>query len=200
MRSGNRRSATRVRDGRVQKKNNWRPSLGDYRVLQQSEIQLDRRPAGKGFRHLVTVAQLRDFIDLLPDWPEVATGLDAIVIDEGQDCMGWHHDGVVAICAWEQELWWEDCDRGFEEDHRDVLDLLGVEREIADQRLRVRWTEEQARAFQLLHILPHELGHHHDRITTRSQREAARGEKYAETYALNVLDAVWPAYARRFRV
>jgi hypothetical protein len=119
----------RVRDGRVQKKNSWRPDLGDYRVCRQSEIQLDRRPAGKGFRHLVTIAQLRDFIEVLPDWQEVAIGLDAIVLDEGQDCMGRQGDGVVAVCAWEQTLWWDDGVRGFEEDHRDVLDLLGVERE-----------------------------------------------------------------------
>jgi hypothetical protein len=185
----------RVRDGRVQKKNNWRPDLGDYRVWQQDEIQLDRRPAGKGFRHLLTIGQLRDFVELLPDWQEVAVGLDAIVLDEGQDCMGWHDDGVVAVCAWEQELWWEDGDRAFEEEHRDVLNLLGVEREVVDQKLQVRWTEHQARAFQLLHILPHELGHHHDRITTRRQRRAGRGEPYAEAYSLKALDAVWPAYA-----
>ena len=81
-----------------------------------------------------------------------------------------------------------------------MLDLLGVVRAPIDDRLEARWTEGQARAFQLLHILPHELGHHHDRITTRSQREAARGEPYAESYAQRVLEAVWPSYARHFDV
>ena len=200
MRSGNRRTATRVRGGRVQKKNNWSPDRGDYFALTQDEIRLDRRQPGRGFRHLITIAQLRSFISLLPDWDEVAAGLQAIVLDGHTDCMGWAGDGVVAICAWEQGLWWEDCDRGFEEDHRDLLDLLGVVRAPVDDRLEARWTEEQARAFQLLHILPHELGHHHDRITTRSQREAARGEPYAERYAQRVLDAVWPSYARHFGV
>ena len=200
MRSGNRRSAMRVRDGRVQKKNNWRRDPADYRAWRQHEIRLDRRPAGKGFRHLVTIAQLREFVELLPDWEEIAIGLDAIVLEEGQDAMGWHEHGVVVICAWEQELWWEDASRGFEADHRHVLDLIGVERETVGPRLRLRWTEAQARAFQLLHVLPHELGHHRDRMTTRSQWQAARGEPYAEAYAMKVLDAVWPAYARRFGV
>jgi hypothetical protein len=200
MRTGNRRTATRVRDGRVQKKNNWSPDPGDYFALPQDEIRLDRRAPGPGFRHVVTVAQLRAFIALLPDWDDVAVGLDAVVLDEGQDCMGWCDNHVVAICAWEHELWWDDSDRDFEADHRDLLDILGVEREQMDDRLEVRWTEEQARAFQLLHILPHELGHHRDRITTRSKRRAARGEAYAESYAHRVLDAVWPAYARRFDI
>jgi hypothetical protein len=200
MRSDNRRTATRVRDGRVQKKNNWSPDRGDYFALRQDEVRIDRRAPGPGFRHVLTVPQLRSFVALLPDWDEVAAGLDAIVLDEGRDCMGWHDNGVVAVCAWEQGLWWEDGDRGFEEEHRDLLDLLAVERATVGDRLQVRWTEEQARAFQLLHILPHELGHHHDRITTRSKREASRGERYAERYADQVLDAVWPAYVRRFGI
>jgi hypothetical protein len=37
-----------------------------------------------------------------------------------------------------------------------VLDIIGVEREMHADELKVRWTEEQARAFELLHILPHE--------------------------------------------
>jgi hypothetical protein len=200
MRSGNRRSATRVRDGRVQKKNNWSPDRGDYFAVAQDEVRLDRRDPGPGFRHVVTIAQLRAFIALLPDWDDVAVGLDAIVLDEGQDCMGWHDIGIVAVCAWEHGLWWEACDPAFEDAHRDVLEIIGVERELQADELKVRWTDEQARAFQLLHILPHELGHHHDRITTKSQRRAARGEPYAERYAYRVLDAVWPTYARHFGI
>jgi hypothetical protein len=188
----------RVRGGKTQKKNNWRVDASNYHARRQDEIRLDRRPPGSGFRHLVTIKQLRELLNLLPDWDEVAGGLDAIVLDTGRDYMGWHLDGVVAVCAWEQGLWWLDCDRSFEADHRHVLDVLGVERARAGTRLELRWTEEQARAFQLLHILPHELGHHHDRITTRSKRTASRGEPYAETYALQAFDSLWPEYARRF--
>jgi hypothetical protein len=126
MRSGNRRSAMRVRDGRVQKKNNWTPDRSDYHVRRQDEIQLDRRAPGPEFKHVMTIAQLRAFVELLPDWDEVAVGLDAIVLDEGQDCMGWYGRGVVAVCAWEQELWWDECDRDFEADHRIVDPKLQV--------------------------------------------------------------------------
>src|SRR3954451_817997 len=115
MRSGNRRSAMRVKDGRVQKKNNWRADASDYFARPQSEIRLDRRDPGDGHRHLITIAQLRAFLDLLPIWDEVAVGLDAIVLDGAQDAMGWCSDGVVAVCAWEHDLWWQDTDPEFEE-------------------------------------------------------------------------------------
>ena len=209
----------RVRDGRVLKKHNWRLDPGDYRAVAQSEIRLDRRRPPEGARHLITLAQLRAFIALLPDWDEVAIGLDAILLDSATDCDGWYGPGVVAICPWPRDLW-EWWDPPHLAEHRHLLDLLDVERvdvrespdfeafsawfeRLAGRRpvpagqLEVRWTEAQARAYQLLHILPHELGHHHDRMTTRTRRSGARGEPYAEAYANRVLDRVWPAYSRR---
>ena len=49
-----------------------------------------------------------------------------------------------------------------------------------------------------MHILLHELGHHHDRMTTTSQIRSARGERFAETYALRYADSLWDAYFREF--
>lgn len=217
-----RRSAMRVRDGRVLKKNNWRLDQGDYRALAQDEIRLDRRRPPEGCRHLITIGQLRSFIALLPDWDEVAIGLDAIVLDSATDCDGWCGPGVVAVCAWQQDLWdwWRPAEI---QEHRHLLDMLEVERVPVEQSpdfaefagwfeqrtgkpakpaglMELRWTEGQARAYQLLHILPHELGHHHDRMTTRAQRFLGRGEAYAEAYANRVLERAWSAYARRFGV
>jgi hypothetical protein len=215
-----RRSAMKVRDGRVLKKNNWRLDAGDYRVVPQDVIRLDRRRPPDGERHLITIADLRRFVALLPDWDEVAIGLDAIVLDSATDCAGWYGPGVVAICAWIHNLWdwWP---AKLVDEHRHILELLGVEcvpiaesaahRELLDHLaalgvrrnrplgdLELRWTASQARAYQLLHILPHELGHHHDRITSRNARHAGRGEPYAEAYANRVLDDIWPVYARTF--
>ena len=184
----------RVVDGTPQRKNNWQVDRGAYHLVSQSEMTLDRRPPGDGFRHLLTIQQLRDFIELLPDWDMVAVGLDAIVLDSGGEDMGWHTSGVVAISAWERDLWWHNCDPAFNHEHMDILDRLEVERIRRGDHDEVRWTEAQARAFQLLHVLPHELGHHHDRMTTRSRKEPSRGEPYAEEYACQVLDAVWDSY------
>ena len=47
-------------------------------------------------------------------------------------------------------------------------------------------------------IFLHELGHHHDRMTTRSRRGTARGEAYAENYALAYADRIWDGYVDAF--
>ena len=110
--------------------------------------------------------------------------------------MGWHWDGVVAICAWERELTL-DWDTVFVNAHATILDRLGVEREIISDDPDGTWCyfdEASIKGFQLMHILLHELGHHHDQMTTKSKRSCARGEKYAETYAMKHADLLWDAY------
>jgi hypothetical protein len=92
-------------------------------------------------------------------------------------------------------LWWDDTIPSFIEEHRSLLDRLGVVREQVGDCLVCKWNEPQARTFQLVHILVHELGHHHDRMTTRSQREASRGEPYVEEYARLHEDVLWSACA-----
>ncbi len=47
-------------------------------------------------------------------------------------------------------------------------------------------------------VFLHELGHHHDRMTTRSRSQAARGERYAETYANRYAERIWDAYQAEF--
>src|SRR3954462_6698373 len=121
-----RRTAMKVRNGRGLKKNNWRLDPRDYRSLKQHEIRLDRRRPPVGSRHLITIAQLRAFIALLPAWDEVAIGLDAIVLDSATDCAGWCGPGVVAVCAWDADLW-EWWSREMVEEHRPILDVLEVE-------------------------------------------------------------------------
>ena len=197
----NRRTATGVRAGRVQKKNNWAADRGDYFAWSQSEIRVDRKDPGVGYRHVITVPQLRKFIGLLPSWDEVAVGLDAIVLDEGHDAaMGTYRDGVVSLHAWPAHSgFWFESDRRWNEENTFLLSLLDVKIDEQDGRLGLLWTEAQARAFMLLDVLPHELGHHRDRMTTRSRR-VGRGEPFAERYAREVLERVWPIYLRHFEI
>jgi hypothetical protein len=210
MRSVHRKTNPRVRDGKVQRKNRTAVSP-HYSQTPQDRPIVDRQRPGEGYRHLLTKSQLYQFIDLLPDWAELSHGLNAVVLAPGdQRAMGWCGRGIVAICAWERELhgeWSVD----FIADHRGVLDRLGVVIEPVfddvedEQRYRpnpdyqlCRFSETSARGFQLMHIFLHELGHHHDRITTRSQRSASRGEGYAEQYAHRYGEEIWASYFRVF--
>jgi hypothetical protein len=104
----------------------------------------------------------------------------------------------VAVCAWERDLWQEACQR-FHEEHQDVFDQIGVPCEAAgDGYVLIKWTLPTIHAYQLTHIFLHELGHHHDRMTTQSQRRASRGEGYAESYALRYADRIWERYLDEF--
>ena len=62
------------------------------------------------------------------------------------------------------------------------------------------FSEAQVRAYQLLHILLHELGHHHDRLTTKPCGKPNRGESYAEAYALRHEAVIWGRYQETFGV
>ena len=95
-----RRTATKVRHGRVQRKN--RTQLANhYSQIRQNRTIIDRLRPGAGFKHFLTIAHVRRFIEMLPDWDTWSAELDAIVLAEGGEALGWHWDGVVAVCAWE---------------------------------------------------------------------------------------------------
>jgi hypothetical protein len=57
------------------------------------------------YRHLLKRRDVECFLEIVPDWHELSTGLNAIVLAPHGDCMGWHEPGVVHVCAWEEELW-----------------------------------------------------------------------------------------------
>jgi hypothetical protein len=169
----NRRSTPKVKNGRVQKKNNWAPTVVS------DALSIERERPLSGYRHVLSPTDIRRFVELLPDWEELSRGLERIVLSRETDAMGWHEPGSIHLCPWEAELWWDDADTAWLAEHQAVLDDLGVEREETASRVACKWTEPQARAFMLLHVFLHELGHHHDRVTTQSGRHSARGEPYA---------------------
>ncbi len=198
MRQYPRRTNPGVRNGEVQKKNRTDLSPHYNNYYQETPV-VDRRRPGRGFKHLLRKSDVVSFLELLPDWEELSTGLDAVVLAPGNgDRQGWYGDGVVAVCAWPRELP-QEYDDSFATDHRPLLDRLGVATSSRPKsKTLVHWTEATARAFQLLHVLLHELGHHHDRMTTKSRRECSRGETYAEDYALRYADQIWDRYFQVF--
>ena len=193
----NRKSTPQVVGGRVQKKNNpeW---TANYYTTPPPSLAIDRQRPGPGYRHVLMQRDVEAFIALLPDWAELSKGLNAIVLAPGEyNLNGWHTPGVVGICAWEADMW-IDYSVGHYEDHQAIFHKLGVKSHPITNGVMCEFTEDQARAYQLLHILLHELGHHHDRMTTKSQVRASRGEPYAEAYALQYEAQIWERYQEAF--
>ena len=193
----NRKSTPKVKDGQVCKKNNWKQTPTYWNTPQDIPV-LDKERPGKGYRHLLRRNDLVSFISILPDWEELSKGLDAVLLAPGGgDAGGWYDRGIVAICAWERELWRE-ADPSWYEEHKGLLKRLNVPCAEVSGWVECRFTEATARAYQLAHIFLHELGHHHDRITTKYQLDCARGEGYAEKYALQYEKVIWDRYEEVF--
>jgi len=191
-----RRSAPKVRDGKVQRKNRWSPTRNGANVQQP---QIKRQRPGWGYRHLVVKEHLRRFIRLIPEWGILSVGLNMLILAKGSDdALGWYAPGRVALCAWERDIILSETSHRFYWEHQGILQRLGVPCLELSDGWQIRFDENTARAFQLIHVLIHELGHHHDRITTWSKRGPTRGERYAEAYARRYEDLLVVRYRNEF--
>jgi len=195
-----RKTAPGVKEGKVQKKNRWQLSP-HYSINSAGEVEVSREKPGVGAKHYLRQVDVTNFTKIIPDWQVLRQGLYAIVLAEADEsCYGWHSPGIVAVCAWQDGLISE-WNTEFIEEHRAVLDRLDVEiipDPIDTDWFQIRWTENSVMAFQLMNVLLHELGHHHDRMTTDSKNASARGEEFAETYALKKADQLWDRYYQVF--
>jgi hypothetical protein len=197
MRRINRKSAPKVVGGQVQLKNNWTETPNIYNT-ESRFLEVFRKRPGKGFRHLLKQRDIHDFIGIIPDWNDLSQGLDAIVLAPGDwDTFGYHTTGVVHVCAWDADLWMTMTPDGFERE-REIYERLGVPTEVVEDGILCKFTESTARGHQLLATLLHEIGHHHDRITTRSKYRTARGEGYAERFATEYTDRMWERFVEVF--
>ena len=200
MQCGARKSAPKVVAGKVQKKNNWSQSTDYYYAPQPRVVIVDRRRPDEGYKHVLRIEDIYKFLELLPEWNHLAVGLNAIVLAPGsQWADGLYHQGVVHICAWREYLWLE-ASESYYQDHANIFERLGVPcEELPSGEFLCKFDEGSVRAYQLLHILLHELGHHHDRMTTRSQKQSSRGEPYAEAYAIEHEALIWERYWKAFK-
>jgi hypothetical protein len=185
--------------GKVQRKNRWELTPNYYNTPQKYPV-FDKEKPGYGYRHLIRKKELYQFIDIIPEWEEISNGLNAVVLDSGDSCtLGWHLNGVVGLCAWDRDIYWDDCEDDFYEEHHRIFEKLNIPCHISNGCRIVEFNESSAKAFMLTHVFIHELGHHHDRMTTKSKRSAARGEVYAEAYAKEFEDAIVEEYFKVFR-
>jgi hypothetical protein len=192
----NRRTATKVKDGRVQRKNRHRPTGHDGYVL-------DRESPGRGFRHVVSKRDVQAFIDIIPEWHRLSERLERIVLASPSDgCDGlyqfYHREetGAIFLHAWRDDLW-TDLSTTYFDSHQHIFERFGVSYDRMKDHVTCRFTEAQARAFMLVHVFMHELGHHYDRIHQK-HIGSSKGEHYAERFANSRFDQLFPVYVRVF--
>lgn len=202
MRQARRKTTPKVKDGKVQRKNRSAETPNYYNTPPEVPAIIRERP-GRGCRHLLRKQDIVDFLSILPDWEDLSRGLNAIILGSGGgSSYGWWEPGEIVICAWDRELR-QEWTREYVDEHSHYLDRLDVPFSRTDTYggkpiYTCEFTEESARAFQLMNVLFHELGHHHDCMTTKSQRDAARGESYAEQYANRYAVVLWERYFEVF--
>lgn len=192
-----RKVTPKVRGGSVQKKNNHQPTGGLGYVL-------DRQSPAKGHRHLVTKQDIRLLTSIIPGWQDISQGIESIVLTSGSDDYDGRYElfhventGSIQIPAWHGDLWTVFTPAYFDE-HASVFSLLAVASEASAEGVECRFTVPQLKAFLLLHVFLHELGHHVDRMESKGQRFSRRGEPFAEAYANEMCATIWPDYVRVF--
>jgi hypothetical protein len=201
-----RKTTPKVRDGQVQKKNRWAESVdADDALLGKLGICFEVRAPGPGRRHVVTEVDVRRFLRCIPDWESHAEGLSAIVLGDCDGSMGEYDSrGIIYLYSWDRDLFW-DAEEDFFEEHRATLTRLGVPHDApVDGGVPLYFDERSARAFQLVHIFLHELGHHVDRRMERARarrrrrHDQERAEEFAEAWGVQMEDRVWPRYKEFF--
>ena len=193
--SNSRKTTPKVRDGVVQNKDRHAPTR-----LNSLSVGINE----SGGRHVVSKDDIWKFIRLIPDWKRASADLDLIYLaratnDEVDGYYEYPDRPTIVLNSWEDDLTTLIFNSDYIEHHRALFDRLGVE--ITEDDIgspMLRFDEDSARAFQLLHIFLHELGHHHYRITRGRGRDGGT-EKYAESYALKMERKIWRRYCEAFR-
>ncbi len=193
----NRKTSPKVIGGLVQRKNNHVPTA-------QRGYVVDRKRPGNGYRHVLKKKDIHDFTDILPDWGAVSEGIEAVVLDAGNEFyegLYKHYSregtGVIWLTAWPKDPWLY-IDPAYFNAHRLHYDKLNVIYERSGTDWSCHFTDAQAKGFLLLHIFLHEFGHHVDRLRSRKKDRTAGGDDFAEAYANRMFEEVWPAYVEKF--
>jgi len=151
----------------------------------------------------VSKRDVQAFIDIVPGWERFSERLERVVLaSPGSGCDGeyafYHREetGAIFLHAWREDLWTELAVPYFDA-HQTIFERLGVSFDRAENGVTCRFTEAQARAFMLLHVFMHQLGHHYDHIHQK-HLGSTKGEDYAERFAASHFEQLFPAYVRVF--
>ncbi len=210
VRSYNRKTAPKVVNGTVKKKNNHTKTATLGYVV-------DRERPGKGYTHVLKKKDIHDFIDIIPEWHKYSEGIESIVIARGEECLygvyrhySYEDTGIIYLCAWEEDMW-VDISEDFFHKHTWIFDNFGLTYEKKQKKdpsgrgKYTEWgcyfTESQAKAFMLLNTFLHELGHHIQQFNHQNDelmKLNQESEPFAEDFAKKMFQQIWPAYVKRF--
>jgi len=212
-----RKTSPRVIGGHVQRKNN-------HTKTAKLGYVVDRVRPGRGYVHVISKKDIHDLTDIIPDWSKVSEGIESVFLDREDEYTDgyyrhYHNEGagVIWLCAWPEDLWIEHSDNYYQE-HLWIFEILGVvcekteTKKVTDDEItggnkkiedvEVYWTcyftSEQARAFMLMHIFLHELGHNVDKLSSKKHDRLSGGEIFAENYARRRFYEIWPSYISKF--
>ena len=200
MKRSERKSAPNVKNGVVQRQNNWELTP-NYWCSEQPQLVIDRLRPGNGYRHLLTQEDVRRFISIIPNWVEHSRGLNAVTLAPGyKDYFGYYNPGVISLCAWSLDaaITVSDC---YYNRRLEILECLSVPcLPEGNGDWLLQFNETTARAYLLLNTFLHELGHHNDYLNTLKPKNANRGESHAEEFALRLGLQLWPTYQKAFKI
>jgi hypothetical protein len=152
---------------------------------------------------VVAKRDVQAFIEIIPGWDELSERLERIVLAKPSETVDGSYEffhreetGAIFLNAWPEDLWTPFPIPYFAA-HQDILERLGVPNERLKENVICRFTETQARAFMLLHVFVHELGHHYDYIHQK-HKGSTKGEDYAERFATSRFEQLYPEYVRVF--
>src|SRR5215207_2739045 len=123
------RSSPRVKSGDQYRADRFvSPTPADHNVARRYP-EVFRKNPGPGYRHVLKVRHVRAFLELLPEWPTLSVGLNAILLAPPRPyCDGFHRPGLVAICAQPRDLHvFVPSRAGYIDQHRDLFDRLRVQ-------------------------------------------------------------------------
>lgn len=200
IRSTARKTAPKVKDGRVQKKH--RHDASEYLALVDGRsFTVLKHRAREGYRHVVQLPDVYRFVELIPSWSTVSNGLSALALDAYgcEEQTGCHYDpGYRAI--WMRpfpEAMQTTWSRRYHDVHGEFTSRLGVESVREDDRsVTLTWTLAQARAWQLLHLFLHELSVHAQFMRGGQKPRSEHDAEEAEQYAFRTAARILPAYEK----
>jgi hypothetical protein len=142
-----------------------------------------RRPAGNGYRHVVTEDEIRLRLGELPGW--MLAGLDVVQLStmtrkkRRSPCYGMQWGSTIYLYPIEESLVESFADPP-KPAQRVEAAMYGAVWQLAGGRWQLVWTEDSIRDFYLNNVLIHELGHILD---NRNSRPLDR-ERFAEWFAI----------------